>query len=104
MIAIPASDSRPGHAAVGYNPKKRGRPSYCYHTYSMAGTRFVFDVDVRAGDEHASNHAAPALWALLDRMEHDCWPGLLRGDKGFGNEHIMRGASSVVCPICSSCD
>ncbi len=26
-------------AVVGYNPKKPGRPSHCYHTYSMAGTR-----------------------------------------------------------------
>jgi hypothetical protein len=79
-------------AVVGYNPKKPGRPSDCYHTYSMAGTRLVFDVDVCAGDEHASNHAAPALWALLDRIGRDCWPTLLRGDNGFGNENIMREA------------
>ena len=79
-------------AVVGYNPKKPGRPSHCYHTYSMAGTRLVFDVDVCAGDEHASNHAAPALWALLDRTARDCWPALLRGDNGFGNEKIMREA------------
>lgn len=79
-------------AVVGYNPKKPGRPSHCYHTYSMAGTRLVFDVDVCAGDEHASHHAAPALWALLDRTARDCWPTLLRGDKGFGNEKIMREA------------
>ena len=79
-------------AVVGYNPKKPGRPSHCYHTYSMAGTRLVIDVDVCAGDEHASNHAAPALWALLDRTARDCWPTLLRGDKGFGNEKILREA------------
>ena len=79
-------------AVVGYNPRKPGRPSHCYHTYSMAGTRLVFDVDVCAGDEHASNHAAPAPWALLDRIVRDCWPTLLRGDKSFGNEKIMREA------------
>ena len=54
-------------AVVGFNPKKPGRPSHCYHTYSMAGTRLVFDVDVCAGDQHASKHCAPGLWALLDR-------------------------------------
>ena len=54
-------------AVVGYNPKKPGRPSHCYHTYSMAGTRLVFDVDVCAGNQHTSNHSAPGLWALLDR-------------------------------------
>ena len=85
-------------AVVGYNPKKPGRPSHCYHTYSMAGTRLVLDVDVSAGDEHTSNHSAPGLWALLDRTPHDCWPSLLRGDKGFGNERIMSEAERRALP------
>src|SRR5271167_4860497 len=85
-------------AAIGYNPKKPGRPSHVYHTYSMAGARLVFDVDVCAGDEHTSNHAAPGLWALLDRTPRDCWPSLLRGDKGFGNEAIMREAEMRALP------
>ena len=79
-------------AVVGYNPKKPGRPSHCYHTYSMAGARLVFDVDVCAGNEHLSKHCAPGLWALLDRIPRDSWPVLLRGDAGFGNEPIMREA------------
>ena len=79
-------------AVVGYNPKKPGRPSHCYHTYSMAGTRLVFDVDVVAGNEHTSKHFTPGLWALLDRIPRDLWPALLRGDCGFGNEPIMREA------------
>jgi hypothetical protein len=79
-------------AVVGYNPKKPGRPSHSYHTYSMAGTRLVFDVDVVAGNEHTSKHFAPGLWALLDRIPRDLWPALLRGDSGFGNEPIMREA------------
>src|ERR1019366_7273975 len=79
-------------AVVGYNPKKPGRPSHSYHTYSMAGTRLVFDVDVAAGNEHTSKHFAPGLWALLDRIPRDLWPTLLRGDCGFGNEPIMREA------------
>ena len=79
-------------AVVGYNPKKPGRPSHCYHTYSMAGARLVFDVDVCAGNEHSSKHCAPGLWALLDRIPRDQWPVLLRGDAGFGNDPIMREA------------
>jgi hypothetical protein len=79
-------------AVVGYNPKKPGRPSHCYHTYSMGGARLVFDVDVCAGNEHSSKHCAPGLWALLDRIPRDQWPVLLRGDAGFGNEPIMREA------------
>jgi hypothetical protein len=58
-------------AVVGYNPKKPGRPSHCYHTYSIAGARLVLDVDVCAGDEHTSKHSAPGLWALLDRTPRD---------------------------------
>ena len=85
-------------AVVGYNPRKPGRPSHCYHTYSMAGTRLVLEVDVSAGDEHGSNHSAPGLWALLDRTPRDCWPSLLRGDKGFGNEGVMGEAERRALP------
>ena len=81
-------------AVLGYNPKKPGRPSHCYHTYSMASTRLVLDVDVSPGDEHTSKHSAPSLWALLDRLPRDLWPALLRGDCGFGNEGIMREAEA----------
>jgi hypothetical protein len=84
---------------LGYNPKKPGRPSHCYHTYSMASTRLVLDVDVSPGDEHASRHSAPSLWALLDRVPRDLWPALLRGDRGFGNEEIMREAEARELPF-----
>src|SRR5208337_2097707 len=85
-------------AVLGYNPKKPGRPSHCYHTYSMASTRLVFDVDVSPGDEHASKHCAPGLWAFLDRLPRDLWPALLRGDSGFGNEGVMREAEARRLP------
>jgi hypothetical protein len=85
-------------AVLGYNPKKPGRPSHCYHTYSMASTRLILDVDVSPGDEHASRHSAPSLWGLLDRLPRDLWPALLRGDRGFGNEEIMREAEARRLP------
>ncbi len=86
-------------AVLGYNPKKPGRPSHCYHTYSMASTRLILDVDVSPGDEHASRHSAPSLWALIDRLPRDLWPALLRGDRGFGNEEIMREAEARALPF-----
>ena len=46
------------------------------------------------GDEHGSKHAAPSLWALIDRLPRDLWPKLLRGDSGFGNEAVMREAEA----------
>ena len=85
-------------AILGYNSEKLGRPSHCYHTYSMASTRLVLDVDVCPGDEHASKHRTPSLWALLDRLLRDLWPAVLRGDCGFGNEGIMRGAEARSLP------
>ena len=91
-ICIGLKDRLSGRYFSINNPKKPGRPSHCYHTYSMAGTRLVFDVDVVAGNEHTSKHFAPGLWALLDRIPRDLWPALLRGDCGFGNEPIMREA------------
>ena len=77
-------------AVTGYNPKKPGRTSRSYHTYSMGGARLVLDVDVVAGNEHSSKHFTPGLWALLDRISRDLWPALLRAEAGFGNEFIMR--------------
>ena len=85
-------------AVLGYNPKKPGRPSHVYHTYTMAGLRLVLDVEVAAGNEHASKHAAPGLWALLDRIPRDCWPAFLRGDSGFGTEAVMREAEQRGLP------
>jgi Transposase DDE domain group 1 len=86
-------------AVVGYNPKKPGRPSHCYHTYSMAGTRLVLEVEVSPGDEASSKHSAPSLWALIDSLPRDLWPALLRGDCGFGNDRIMREAEARGLPF-----
>src|SRR5208283_4484120 len=85
-------------AELGYNPKKPGRPSHCYHTYAMASTRLVLDVEVLPGDEHTSKHGAPGLWGLIDRLPRDLWPSLLRGDCGFGNEGVMREAEARGLP------
>ena len=85
-------------AVVGYNPHKPGRPSHVYHTYAIARLRLVLDVDVTAGNQHTSNHTAPGLWGLLDRTPPDCWPRLLRGDAGFGNEAMMREAEGRALP------
>ena len=85
-------------AELGYNPKKPGRPSHCYHTYSMAGTRLVLDVEVSPGDEQTSKHSGPGLWSLLDGLPRDLWPTLLRGDSGFGNEPILREAEARGLP------
>ena len=85
-------------ALLGYNPKKPGRPSHVYHTYTMAGLRLVLDVEVAAGNEHASQRAAPAPWALLERIPRDCSPAFLRGDSGFDTEAVMYEAEQRALP------
>ncbi len=34
----------------------------------MAELRLVLEVEVASGKEHTAKHAAPGLWALLDRL------------------------------------
>ncbi len=85
-------------AVVSFNPHKPGRPSHAYHAYMVADLRLLLDVDVMAGDEHTSNHTAPGLWRLLDRIGRDRWPAILRGDAGFGNEPIMAEAERRELP------
>jgi len=55
-------------AVVGYNPAKHGRPSQVYHAYLMAELRLVLEVELAAGNAHTSKHAAPGLWALIERL------------------------------------
>ena len=79
-------------AVASYNPKKPGRPSHVHHTYMLAGLRLVMGVETAPGNEHTGAHSTPGLWALIDRIPHDCWPTLLRGDSGIASEGVMREA------------
>jgi hypothetical protein len=85
-------------AVAGYNPGKPGRPSHSYHSYLFSNLRLVLDVEVHDGNQTAAVHGAPGLWALLDRLGRDCWPELLRGDNGWGNEGVMREAEQRALP------
>lgn len=78
-------------AEIGYNPKKPGRPSQCYHTYIIGKIRLVMDVDVRPGNETAGCHSHHGLWRILDSLSPELRPAFVRGDIGFGNEGTMSG-------------
>ena len=67
-------------AVAGYNPKKPGRPSHTSHTYMIANLRLILDGEVQAGNQSASCHSAPGLWALLERRPLQHWPAFVRGD------------------------
>ena len=79
-------------AVKGYNPQKPGRPSHTLHTYLIANLRLVLDVEVQAGNQTASKHSSPGLWALLERLGRENWPAFIRGDRDWGTEGNMARA------------
>jgi hypothetical protein len=85
-------------AVVGYNPRKPGRPSHCYHTYMLSDLRLVLRVAVHPGDQHNPKHAATGLWSLLAQLGRERWPHLLRGDAEWGNEGVMARAEREGLP------
>lgn len=85
-------------AVVGYNPKKPGRPSHTYHTYSIANLRLVLDAEVQPGNQSAASYSSPDLWALLDRLPRNNWPQFIRGDCAFGTDGVMSKAEEKQVP------
>ncbi|HEX2238244.1 MAG TPA: transposase [Gammaproteobacteria bacterium] len=85
-------------AAVGYNPRKPGRPSHVYHCYFIAAIRLIVEVEVQAGNQTASQYAQPGLWAWLDARPREQWPHLLRGDISWGTERMMQEAEQRELP------
>ena len=76
-------------AVVGYNPRKPGRPSRCYHSCMIANLRLVLGVNVTPGNEQSSINGLPGLLDILDNLPPDLRPYLVRGDNGYGNEAVM---------------
>lgn len=76
-------------AQVSYNPHKPGRPSHALHTYWVGNLRLVLDVVVSPGKEHSAGKARPGLMGVLDKLEPQQHPALVRGDCGFGNEPFI---------------
>lgn len=94
----PTVKSLYGHqegAKKGYNPKKPGRPSHCYHSYFIGSLRLVLEAEVRPGNETAGRYSHAGLWDILDnRLQRHLYPSLIRGDIAFGNEDTMAGCES----------
>ena len=79
-------------AELGYNPEKPGRPSHNYHSSFVGALRMTLTVDVQGGKSHSGRNGLPSLWKLIDSLPKKCWPRLLRGDVGYGNDATMLGA------------
>jgi hypothetical protein len=85
-------------AEIGYNPRKLGRPSHCYHSYFMANTRMCLGVEVLSGKEHSGRHGLPGLWKILEGLPRTRWPSIVRGDCSYGNEVILLEAEARGLP------
>jgi hypothetical protein len=78
-------------AEIGYNPKKPGRPSHCYHAYMIGTLRLILDVEVHPGNKTAGKYSHPGLWHILDTYPRHLRPTFIRGDIGYGTEGTMCG-------------
>jgi hypothetical protein len=85
-------------AVVGYNPKKPGRPSHTYHTYSLANICLILDVEVQPGNQMAAKYMAPDLWSLLERIPSPYWTQFIRSDCAFGTDGVMNTAEEKGVP------
>jgi hypothetical protein len=79
-------------AVVGYNPRKRGRPSHSYHSGLMANTRLALRVDVLPGNESAPIHSKRNFWAWFDALAKGDRPTIVRGDIAYGSESFLKEA------------
>ena len=90
-------------AVLGYNPKKPGRPSHCYHTYSMASTRLVLDVDVCPGDEHAPSTAPRACGRCSTACRATCGRPCCAAIAVSATRGSCARPRRAGLPSCSSC-
>jgi hypothetical protein len=82
-------------AKDGYNPSRPGRPSHAYHSYMMANTRLIMNVEVQAGNQTHAKFSAPDLFRLLQALAPNQRPRLMRGDVAFGIDPIMERAEGL---------
>jgi len=70
-------------AKVGYNPKKRGRPSYHPLVCFEAHTKDFWHGELRPGDVHTGRGAVELLRACFSKLPASAQRVRVRGDVGF---------------------
>ena len=74
---------RQHRARMGYNPKKRGRPSYHPLTCFIGETRDYLGGVLRAGNRTSAYKAKDFLTAMLHKLPEEITVTRLRADSGF---------------------
>jgi hypothetical protein len=77
-------------ARRGYNPGKRGRPSYHTLVCFEGGSRDYWVGELRPGDAHTARGAVELLEACSARLPLDARRVDVRGDKGFYDRKIVK--------------
>jgi hypothetical protein len=77
-------------AVLGFNPHKPGRPSHAHHTYWASPLRLALRVDVEPGNRNHAKYGLAGLLELLDELGEGGKPYLVRGDKDYAGDEILR--------------
>lgn len=70
-------------AAIGYNPAKKGRPSYHPLLCFNGLTRDYWQGELRPGDVHTAAGSVDLLRAAFEKLPASVKIKIIRGDKGF---------------------
>jgi hypothetical protein len=81
---------RQEHAAVGYNPKKRGRPSYLPLLCFEGNTRYCWEGTYHPGDTHVSTITIPLLERAFPKLPASIREVRVRADAAFFGHEIVR--------------
>lgn len=76
-------------AAIGYNPTKRGRPSYHPLLCFEAITKDCWQAELRSGDVHTASGADTFLDAVFAKIPATVKTVLIRADKGFYSHSVV---------------
>jgi len=81
---------RQQRAAVGYNPKKKGRKSYHTLLCFIGETRDYLGGLFRSGNHHTSYQAVPFLKRILGKLPYHLKKIRLRADSGFFSLEFLK--------------
>jgi hypothetical protein len=74
---------------VGYNPKKRGRPSYLPLLCFDGNTRYCWEGTYHPGDTHVSTVTIPLLEHAFAKLPHGIQEVRMRADGAFFDHKII---------------
>jgi hypothetical protein len=77
------------HAAIGYNPVKKGRPSYHPLLCFNGITKDFWQGELRPGDTHTSTGVLELLKTSFLKLPSSVKVKIIRGDKGFYNHRTI---------------